>query len=81
MFENNKTRDIGLEIQSKHLSNDLSFPLLFCFFFNRLQVFTALAEFRKELYLCEGQQVLEGEQENQGQKNKTQSSVLLLLPL
>ena len=49
MFENNKTRDIGLEIQSKHLSNDLSFPLLF-FFFNRLQVFKALAEFRKELY-------------------------------
>ena len=51
MFENNKTRDIGLEIQSKHLSNDLSFPLLsFFFFLTDLRLSLALAELRKELY-------------------------------
>ena len=53
MFENNKTRDIGLEIQSKHLSNDLYFPLLsffFFFFLTDLRFSLALAEVRKELY-------------------------------
>ena len=63
MFENNKTRDIGLEIQSKHLSNDLSFPLLyffFFFFFNRPQVFTGTGRGQEGvILLCEGQQVLE----------------------
>lgn len=61
MFENNKTRDIGLEIQSKHLSNDLSFPLLsFFFFFNRPQVITGTGRAQEGvILLCEGQQVLE----------------------
>lgn len=49
MFENDKIRDIGLEIQSKHSNNDLSFPLLF-FFFKGFRFSLPLTEVRKELY-------------------------------